>query len=337
MELSVRVDPTGPLQGIISVDGAWGAEGLNLSHWPGNTTPSDLVHELSTGCALRFAELAQTERIERAAGAKAIVNNHFDTDGVLALFATRHPELALEFGSSLLEAAAAGDFFQVPSERGLALDALITNYADPELSPFARTLAGEPDPVRHTEVTVRLLAELPALLDCERLPSEELWLPVVERYRLDRTELEATSRHDDTQRDLTTYLAPQPWKQEGPGRHALFGSTRADRVLALAPSSGGGHLVRLILSTQSWFEPLCDERLARPDLARLAERFNQLEPSPSEDGAAWRAQKLTGASPELWFGTTELEAYAEHSSALRASSIDLDLIRREIETELSPS
>jgi len=335
MELSVRVDPTGPLQGVLSVDGAWGAEGLNLSHWPGNTTPPDLVHELSTGSALRFAGLDPTERVERAAGAEAIVNNHYDTDGVLALFATRHPERALEFRAALLEAAAAGDFFQVPSERGLALDALITNFADPERSAFARTFAAEPDHVRHTEVTLQLLAELPALLGVERLPNEELWLPVVERYRLDRAELEGASRHDDAERDLTTYLSPRPWNLEGPGRHALFGSTGADRVLVLAPSTGGGHTVRLILSTLSWFEPLCRERLARPDLARLAARLNELEPCSSDCGTAWRTQKLTGASPELWFGTTELESYAEHSTALRASAIDLDLIRREIEIELS--
>ena len=31
---------------IVSVDGVTGARGLNLSHWPGNTTPRELRHDL---------------------------------------------------------------------------------------------------------------------------------------------------------------------------------------------------------------------------------------------------------------------------------------------------
>ena len=71
----------------MSVDGAWGAPGLNLSHWPGNTTPADLEHDLSTGIALRFGRLDESDRAERAAGCVALCNNHFDTDGMCALFA----------------------------------------------------------------------------------------------------------------------------------------------------------------------------------------------------------------------------------------------------------
>jgi len=336
MELPFRIDPSGPKTGVLSVDGAWGADGLNLSHWPGNTTPPDLVHELSTGCALRFAELDQAEREERAAGAEAIVNNHYDTDGVLALFATRHPRSALGAAEALLEAAAAGDFFQVPSERGLALDALITRIAVPQHSPAARALADGPDPVRHTEITRLLLDELPDLLAAKQLPYAELWQPVVERYRTDREELERATRLTDEGRDLTIFLAEEPWEREGPGRHALFGSTGSDRVLVLAPSASGGPTVRLILSTLSWFDPVCRERLARPDLAALAERLDQLEPADREPGCAWRAQKLTGASPELWYGTPELEAYAEHSSALRPSALGLDQIRAELDRALTP-
>ena len=47
---------------LISVDGAWGQPGLNLSHWPGNTTPRALRHDLSTGIALAFSRLSPDER-----------------------------------------------------------------------------------------------------------------------------------------------------------------------------------------------------------------------------------------------------------------------------------
>ena len=97
MELPVRLFDADPGVSVICVDGVLGARGLELSHWPGNRTPVALKHELSTGCALAFARLSPSERERRADGAEAIVNNHFDTDGVLASFAARWPEEALRW------------------------------------------------------------------------------------------------------------------------------------------------------------------------------------------------------------------------------------------------
>ena len=87
MELPLRIVDGSSPERVISVDGAWGAPGLNLSHWPGNTTPRELKHDLSTGIALNFARLADGRRRELAQGCTAIANNHFDTDGVCAAFA----------------------------------------------------------------------------------------------------------------------------------------------------------------------------------------------------------------------------------------------------------
>ena len=38
--LDPEVSPEDPGEPLLSVDGAWGAPGLNLSHWPGNKTPT---------------------------------------------------------------------------------------------------------------------------------------------------------------------------------------------------------------------------------------------------------------------------------------------------------
>ncbi len=333
MELPVRIDPAQPMSGNLTVDGAWGADGLNLSHWPGNTTPPDLVHELSTGSALYFAELGDAERQRRAQGAGAIINNHYDTDGVLALFATRFPTQALPFREALLEAAAAGDYFTAPNERALALDALITRFVDPAYSRAARALAAKPDAERYTKLANQLLAELPDLLAAEALPMEELWLPVVERYRSDRAQLESALRQEQPVRDLCVFTAMSPWSSDGPGRHALFEATECDRVLVMAPTDQGGVSARLILSTRSWFEPICKQRMARPNLNQLADKLNQLDPTPASP-LAWRAQKITGASPELWFGTAELDSFAEHSTALRPSALTPVAIRQAVEASL---
>ena len=69
MKLPYRFQEEPGTEPVLSVDGYFGAPGLNLSHWPGNETPEDLRHDLSTGSALLFARLEPEVREERAAAA----------------------------------------------------------------------------------------------------------------------------------------------------------------------------------------------------------------------------------------------------------------------------
>ena len=336
MNLPVVVTPPKHGEPVISVDGAWGAPGLELSHWPGNRTPADLRHDLSTGSALAFARLPEAERAARASGAVAIANNHYDTDGTLALFAARHPRAALEREGAMLEAAATGDFYKLPSERGLAIDALVGGLVDPKRSPLASALSGKTDAERHALGTRHLLEELPAILDGDLAPYRALWEPVVERTRQDLAGLSGARRDDVAAADLSVWQSPSPWAESGPGRHALFGSTDRDRVLAIAPLEDG-HGYRLIVSTLSWFDLASNALLraaGRPDLERLARELNDLEDSTETDECAWRAQDPGGASPELWFGTTDVEHFAEHTGGLRPSGLDPEQVRSEVERAL---
>ena len=130
---------------VLSVDGYFGAPGLNLSHWPGNETPEDLRHDLSTGSALLFAHLDEAERERRAAGCVAVANNHSDTDGLCATYAVLQPTEALSRERELLDAAAAGDFFQVPNEQAFCIDPLVSRWREPTTSPIAARLAECPD------------------------------------------------------------------------------------------------------------------------------------------------------------------------------------------------
>jgi hypothetical protein len=65
----------------ISCDGLVPGASLDLTHWQGNRTPSQYKADTSTEIALNF--VAAPESGERWADA-VVVNNHFDTDGVLA-------------------------------------------------------------------------------------------------------------------------------------------------------------------------------------------------------------------------------------------------------------
>jgi hypothetical protein len=179
--------------------------------------------------------------------------------------------------------------------------------------------------------------ELPSIVDGDLTPYRALFERVVERTRLDLAQLARASREDVDAADLAVWTAREPWAESGPGRHALFGSTDRDRVLAVAPL-GGGHVYRLVVSTRSWFDLAgnADRRAAgRPDLGRLVRELNALEGSAGSDELAWRTQDPGGASPELWFGTAGLERFAEHSDALRPSALAPEGVRRAVEAALS--
>ncbi len=329
MQLPVRIVGEGLEEPVISVDGAWNAPGLNLSHWPGHRTPPQFAHELSTGCALEFARLEQVERERWAQGCTAIVNNHFDTDGTCALFAVRHPTQALEHSHALLDAAAAGDFFELPSEAALRVDLIVAGCADPDHSPIAERLRERSALERHQLATDFLLEHLPSILAGESAPYEALWRDELERTRADRAELEHCARDFVAHLNWTTFVARAASEPFAPGRHALFGSAKSDRVLVASPCRGGAHY-RLIFGTRSWFDLPGRERASRPHLHALVAQLNRLEGATSQDALAWRTQPPDSPSPELWFGAREQDFFAERSSALSPSALPVAQVRRAV-------
>lgn len=337
MNLPIRILSAPPEEPVLCVDGAFGAPGLELSHWPGNRTPYALKHDLSTGCVLAWARLGKVEREELARGCTAIVNNHHDTDGTCALFAARHPEAALERSAALLDAARAGDFFQIPTERALALDALVNAWVDAERSPLGAALADLDDAARHQRAAETLVEELPALLDARELPHAEIWQPVVRAARADLEDLAAAERVEDDDLDLCVFRAPRGARSSrvdaqgvfDPGRHSLFSLTDCDRVLVVTPQ-GSGATYRMVVSTLSWFDLVSRSALPRPDLEALCARLNELEGTSPEDDSAWRTQSVTNASPELWFGADGVPSFVEHNGHLAPSELDVAVVEREI-------
>ena len=107
----------------ISCDGLVPGTALDLTHWQGNHTPGRFKADTSTEIALNF--VISPEAGQQWATAVA-VNNHFDTDGVLSVWALLEPAAALARRDVLVAAAEAGDFDEWPElERGLWLDAAI--------------------------------------------------------------------------------------------------------------------------------------------------------------------------------------------------------------------
>ncbi|MBK7641651.1 MAG: hypothetical protein IPJ19_01155 [Planctomycetes bacterium] len=314
-----------PSEPVLSVDGAWGAPGLNLSHWPGQKTPPELRHDLSTGIALAFARLPQEHQAELARGCTALANNHYDTDGVLALFALARPAEALAHADFLLDAAAAGDLFRVPSERAFALDALITGLAEPG-SPWEELWRGTRGREKHERLVRELVERLPWILAGGLEELEAVWKPRLERLRADLAELRTATKDEIVHLELAVWTSE---RRIEPGRHALFGTSVLDRALLLE-REGALTRARLIVNTSSWFELVSRGALPRPDLAALAAQLNAQEGVARGAAQAWRAQTPDNPAPELWFGIAELESFAEHNDAQRASRLEPALIRRAV-------
>ncbi len=338
MELPIRIVEAPEPGRLVSVDGAWGQAGLNLSHWPGNASPRELAHDLSTGIALNFARLPAARRREMAAGCTAIANNHVDTDGACALFAVRHPEAALAREQALIDAAWAGDFFRLPNERAFQIDAIVHGLYDEERSPWRDRFVGLSDRERRERVTVDLVARFAEILDGDLLEFEDLWRSPLEDLRADLADLARAQRDEIVHLDVTVFTGADHASASrsrasvphlDPGRHALFGSTNADRVLVVGPR-GAGSTYRFLIGTGSWFELASGPRLARPDLEALVDHLNALENARPEADLAWRAQARASPSPELWFGHRKALMFAEHAPWLAPSRLAPKVVRTAI-------
>jgi hypothetical protein len=132
---------------------------LDLSHWRGNGTPARFKRDTSTEIALAYAA------VERSTGG-LVVNNHFDADGALSVFALLEPDRALERAPLLAAAAECGDFGEWPDDDGVRLC-----FAIEALGARARDDEG---------AYALVLAMLPALV--ARLAAHaDLWAPPWER------------------------------------------------------------------------------------------------------------------------------------------------------------
>lgn len=323
--LPYRLTGTAPGRPVLAVDGALGAEGLELSHWPGNRTPKALRRPLSTGSALAFARLPERERQRLLRGVSAIVNNHYDTDGLCAVWALLNPRLALALEGPLLATAAAGDFFQVPDEASFVRDLLIQAAADPERSPIAAELDGLEDLDRLRRASEYVLGELGQWLaadlgDPELQVHRHLWQIELERLRLDRGRLAQAKRTDHPDLDLTVFEIDEPLDSaELPGRHGLFAQTDRDRVL-VSTRREDGNLHRLIVGTRSWFD-LDPPHAAPPrfDLEQALARLRAEEPTSEAGG--WYGDTGSHPSPEVWFGQPDQKAFLEHHAGLLPSAL----------------
>jgi hypothetical protein len=237
----------------ISCDGLVAGAALDLSHWEGNRTPPEYKADTSTEIALNFA--SSSEARERWADA-VIVNNHFDTDGILSIWVLLDPERAAACRELLLAAAEAGDFDEWPAlDRGLWLDAAI------------RTLAAKA--TDDAEAYASVLPQLPDLVRCVD-DRRDLWGQEWDNLQSAVAALETGGLHAWRHHAIGVMIhAPGQCEAPGPllARRFLPG---AQRYLLVFEREGGRFLYRYERPRYAWADTVVRPPLAEPDAAAIA-------------------------------------------------------------------
>jgi hypothetical protein len=316
---------------MLSVDGM--VEGaVHLTHWRGNQTPAELRADTSTEIALNLVASPRREEITR--GIDLVTNNHFDTDGLLSVWAVLAGERALDLRDLLVPAAEAGDFSEYTGAQAVRASILIQGGDNPAVhgvaSPLARHLAGteELDERRAYEL---LLPEVERVLtrtdDYEPL-WRDAWAAV--EAGLESFARGASRVIEDEESGLSVVsLAPDLYGARGfdPARHAAPFTAIAHhargRVLLIATPVRGGWVYRIDYPYYSWAVTVTRPPVERRDLTRLLARLNELEPS---DEGRWVEDdaELTSAAKFL-----------EGAGRPAASRIHPDTVASELRAELS--
>ncbi len=248
----------------ISCDGLVPGASLDLTHWQGNRTPPEYKADTSTEIALNFA--ASPESSDRWADA-VVVNNHFDTDGLLSIWVLLDPERAMTCRDLLVAAAEAGDFDEWPAlDRGLWLDAAIR--------------ASGSGAFDDGEAYAKVLPQLPELL--RRLDERrDLWGQEWDDLQASVAALDS-GRLRAERRDAIGIMIHSNGQPEAPGpllaRHFLPG---AERYLLAFERAGGQFDYRYERPHYAWADTVVRAVLPDPDAGALA---NALGPEWTDAG-----------------------------------------------------
>jgi hypothetical protein len=268
----------------LSVDGTVD-NAIHFSHWQGNETPVSVKADTSTETVLNV--VAAPNRAELTRNIDLITNNHFDTDGLLSVWAMLTGERALPLRDRLIAAAEAGDFSEMTSVDGVRASIVIQGSDSPidkSGSPLAAKLAGH---AVDDEAEQYVLA-LPHVEDVIRNTDkyEELWRDHWSRIEtaLDSFAKGASTVEEFTDVDLSLVtLARDIFGPNGfdPARDAApftaFSRRAKGTLFLITTQLNGGWAYRLDYPYYSWAETVVRPAVERRDLSLLLERLNELE------------------------------------------------------------
>jgi len=250
----------------ISCDGKVSGVTLELTHWTGSTTPDEYYADTSTEMALQLPDSVLSNAL--------VLNNHYDTDGVLSVWACLEPALASRYADLLKEGAEAGDFGEWSSDLGIKLDSVISAmYSNDEEAAYKKALR-----------------ELPNLLDdlkkTKGTAYKELWQPVLDHaYRSYDALVQGEAILKAGPGSIT--ILEEPFSLSSYALHRGLVQEglldRTTRVLRVMPNSSG-YSYRYEKPGHGWVQRLVDRKaIPSVDATKLVKQLNAID-GPS----AWK-------------------------------------------------
>jgi uncharacterized protein DUF6687 len=286
----------------LSVDGTVD-NAIHFSHWQGNETPQSVKADTSTETVLNV--VSAPNRAELTRSIELVTNNHFDTDGLLSVWAMLTGESALPLRDKLIAAAEAGDFSEMSTVDGVRASIVIQGSDSPidkSGSPLVAKLAGH----HVTDEAESYLLALPHVADVISNTDkyEELWR---DQWKRIETALESFARGASTVEEFTDVdlslvsLAPEIFGPNGfdPACDAppftAFSRRVKGTLFLIAMQLNGGWAYRLDYPYYSWAETVVRPAVERRDLSLLLERLNELETSANGKWAADSSELASAA------------------------------------------
>jgi len=265
----------------IIVDGAANPHTvLTLSHWPHSGTPAALLRDTSAEIAFAYLDDPGIQ-----VGVDIVSNNHFDEDGLVAVFVLTRPQLAQAHRQLLIDVATAGDFGTYRERVAARIAFTISAYSHASSSPLPREIFALDSAPRTAALYQHMLPLLPALYtrpdEFRRYWYEEDQFLGHSEQLLSQGDI---TIEEDTNLDLAVIRFPaimvptlgQQLAQQNPfGCHsfAIHNHTRCNRLVLIQ-----GGRIQFHYRYESWVQVASRRPLPRVDLAPLATELSSREP-----------------------------------------------------------
>jgi len=284
----------------LSVDGTVD-NAIHFSHWNGNQTPEPVKADTSTETVLNV--VAAPNRNELTRSIDLVTNNHFDTDGVLSVWAMLTGERALDLRDRLIAAAEAGDFSEFSSIDGVLASIVIQGSDSPidkSGSPLAEQLAGKAI-TDEAEAYVLVLPHIEHVIK-HTGQYEPLWR---EQWKRVETALDSFTNGRshveeivDAKLSVVT-LAPEIFGPSGfdPARDAApftaISHHAHGELFLIGTPFENGWAYRIDYPYYSWAETVTRPKVARRDLNQVLKQLNEFEQNSS---GRWKVDSAELAS-----------------------------------------
>ena len=271
---------------------------LALSHWPKSGTPKPLKADTSVEIVFRYLDDSAFHQ-----SVEAVSNDHFDEDGLIALFIMVEPEAALSLRDLLIDTAHAGDFATYRSRQAARIAFTLSTLADRKTSPLPR----EAFPAAYPDYCIemyRRLVPMIAEIATETERFRDLWAD--EDALLEQSE-RAIEKGEITLEELAdaglvVARIPSSWQERPAHRFAQ------DRRVLCHPMAihNRSHLNRVATVCgrqlwfgyryESWVQVVNDPPPERVDLKALAAELTGRE----SNGATWKFDGVEQITPSLY-------------------------------------